>query len=56
MSADRLITRVGTVELRVPQDRQALFSTEVFVATRSRSRGSETPESRHFSSRVDAGC
>ena len=25
-----LITRVGTLELRVPQDRQGLFSTEVF--------------------------
>lgn len=26
----RLITRVGTLELRVPQDREGLFSTEVF--------------------------
>lgn len=26
----RLITRVGTLELRVPQDRDGLFSTEVF--------------------------
>ena len=25
-----LITRVGTIELRVPQDRQGRFSTEVF--------------------------
>lgn len=27
----RLTTRVGTLELRVPQDREGLFSTEVFV-------------------------
>ena len=26
----RLVTRVGTLELRVPQDREGLFSTEVF--------------------------
>jgi len=26
----RLLTRVGTLELRVPQDRQARFSTEFF--------------------------
>ncbi len=26
----RLITRVGTLELRIPQDRDGLFSTEVF--------------------------
>jgi transposase-like protein len=26
----RLVTRVGTLELRVPQDRQGRFSTEVF--------------------------
>jgi putative transposase len=26
----KLVTRVGTVELRVPQDRQGRFSTEVF--------------------------
>ena len=26
----RLVTRVGTLELRVPQDRDGLFSTEVF--------------------------
>ena len=25
-----LITRVGTIELRVPQDRQGRFSTEIF--------------------------
>ena len=29
----KLITRVGTLELRVPQDRQGRFSTEVFSAT-----------------------
>jgi len=27
----KLITRVGTLELRVPQDREGLFSTEVFA-------------------------
>ena len=26
----KLVTRVGTLELRVPQDRQGRFSTEVF--------------------------
>jgi putative transposase len=27
----KLVTRVGTLELRVPQDRQGRFSTEVFA-------------------------
>ncbi len=32
-----LITRVGTIELRVPRDRAGLFSTELFNAISARS-------------------
>jgi transposase-like protein len=38
----KLITRVGTLELRVPQDRQGRFSTEIF----SRYQRSEPSEAR----------
>jgi putative transposase len=34
-----LMTRVGTLELRVLQDRMGRFSTELFERTTSRSRG-----------------